>query len=353
MRFEASTEAALLAALPALSSQGEAAHRRALAALGLDRSPFGWPFSRYLRSGEARLTEAARFTARLAELNPALPLTLPGPGLAGPWMYRLARAATRKRWLAPLLAAGGWGALAVSELSRGADLGKLRTSAERVGPEYLLSGYKSFVSNLPRARWALVVATLDPDAGPPAHRVFLVELDRPGVTISPRPPPAGLPKLLWGDLLLDGCRVPAEALLGGLDFYSRRGLEGLPELDSSGVLTAAMALGVAEALWARLSPGAAELQARAEARLRLEAARQLIEDAAERFDAGLPQAVQASMASLTAVDAAVSTCRLAERAGELPPEPLLAAAAAIDAITPITGGRAIRLARIAQAYASA
>lgn len=349
MRFKRPLEAQLG---PRLAAVDGAERWRRLAQLGLDRSPFGWPFACFRRSGVAKLMEACRFARLLARLDPALPLALPGLGMAGPWIHRLSSAQQRRRWLRPLSERGGWGALAVSEAACGAELSRLRTTAERVGPEFLLSGNKSFVTNLPRARWALVIATLDPDAGPEAHRAFMVDVRRPGLQIVPRPPIPGL-DLPWADLQLSSCRVPAEAQLGDAEFYARGGLAKLqPRLDPVGVLLGAVALGVADALWAQLRAEAHPAMAWAEARRRWRTAALLVEDAADRFDRGKDQFAQASMAKLGSMDAAKAALSLARDAAQLPAAQLDAADEQLNALAPIGGGRAIHLAGLAQRFAN-
>lgn len=98
-------------------------------------------------------------------------------------------------------------ALTEPEHGTGADLG---TRARRDGGEYVIDGRKWLITNSDFASHFLVLAkTADTEVS-----AFLVERDRPGLSIEPLPETMGCKGGEHGVLTFEGVRVPAAALIG-------------------------------------------------------------------------------------------------------------------------------------------
>ena len=124
----------------------------------------------------------------------------------------------RRRWL-PRLARGELvGAIAMSEPSAGSDLQGIRTRALRAGDHYALNGSKTFITNGQVANLLMVVAKTDASAAAKGISLLMVETDdldgfRRGRTLDK----IGMPGQDTSELFFDDCRIPADALLGGVE----------------------------------------------------------------------------------------------------------------------------------------
>ncbi len=101
-----------------------------------------------------------------------------------------------------------------SEPDAGSDLAALRTRADRVGDEYVITGHKVWTSYSDAADWCLVLARTDPDV--PKHRglsAFAVAMRQPGITQRPLRMINGITRE-FGEVLFDGARVPAGDMIG-------------------------------------------------------------------------------------------------------------------------------------------
>lgn len=117
----------------------------------------------------------------------------------------------RKRVL-PRLATGEWlGAYALSEANAGSDAMAARTRAIPGSSGYTLSGEKMWITNAAFADLFTVFARVDDQEGLTA---FLVERDRPGLSIGREEHKLGLKGSSTCRLLLDGVVVPAENRIG-------------------------------------------------------------------------------------------------------------------------------------------
>jgi alkylation response protein AidB-like acyl-CoA dehydrogenase len=120
----------------------------------------------------------------------------------------------RQRYL-PRLASGEWlGAYALTESGSGSDSAAMRTAARRDGDEYVLSGGKRFITNAGVANLYTVFAKTDPGAGHAGISAFVVESDAPGFEVARLEPKMGIAGSTTGELVFDGCRIPAANLLG-------------------------------------------------------------------------------------------------------------------------------------------
>jgi alkylation response protein AidB-like acyl-CoA dehydrogenase len=120
----------------------------------------------------------------------------------------------QERYL-PRLASGEWlCAYALTESGSGSDSAAMRTTARRVGGGYVLDGSKRFITNAGVASLYTVFAKTDPEAGHSGISAFLVEADTPGFGVARLEPKMGIAGSTTGELVFDGCRVPAENLLG-------------------------------------------------------------------------------------------------------------------------------------------
>jgi acyl-CoA dehydrogenase len=131
-------------------------------------------------------------------------------------------------------------AFAMTETEAGSDVASLRTRARKDGGDYVLDGAKSYISNAGIADFYVVFASTDPDARGKGISAFLVPAGAPGlrfagaqVLSAPHP---------LGELMFEGCRIPAANLLG----EEGRGFAlGLKTLDRMRATVGAAACGMA------------------------------------------------------------------------------------------------------------
>jgi alkylation response protein AidB-like acyl-CoA dehydrogenase len=149
----------------------------------------------------------------------------------------------KERWL-PRLASGEWlAAYALTEPGSGSDSAAMRTVARRDGDGYVLDGGKRFITNAGVAGLYTVFAKTDPEAGHGGISCFVVEADAPGLEIGRIEPKMGIKGSTTGEVFLDGCRVPAESLVGSEGEGFRIAMR---VLDRSRPGIGAQALGIAQ-----------------------------------------------------------------------------------------------------------
>ena len=192
----------------------------------------------------------------------------------------------------------------------GSDPRMLRTQARREGSAWIIDGHKWFISGAMRADFAIVVARTD--QGP---SWFLVDVNTPGFEIV-RSIPAMEPFDMGGhaEILLQGCRVSADALIGeegqGLA-YSQLRLEGARLFHCMrfiGLASRAMAIAQDYALrreshGSRLAEHQMVQAMIADAHILLYAARTMTLDVARRLDAGESIRHHSSMAKVFVAEA--------------------------------------------------
>ena len=149
----------------------------------------------------------------------------------------------RERYL-PKLASGEWlCAYALTEAGSGSDSAAMRSTARAEDDGYVLDGGKRFITNAEVASLYTVFAKTDPDAGHDGISAFLVEADTPGFAVARLEPKLGISGSTTGELVFDGCRVPAANLLGAEGEGFRIAMR---ILDRSRPGVAAQGLGIAQ-----------------------------------------------------------------------------------------------------------
>ncbi|GAA2294693.1 acyl-CoA dehydrogenase family protein [Nonomuraea roseoviolacea subsp. roseoviolacea] len=165
------------------------------------------------------------------------------------WMIARHGTDEQKRLHLPDLAAGARRTgIALTEPAAGTDLQGIRTRAVRDGDHYVVTGTKTWITN---ARHADPLPVLVKTAvTEPAHKgmsVLLVDPSAEGFTVSRDLPKLGYKGTETCEVVLDGVRVPASALLGGVE---GRGMQQvLGGLETGRVNIAARAVGVAQAAY--------------------------------------------------------------------------------------------------------
>jgi len=120
--------------------------------------------------------------------------------------------ALKQRVIPGVLAGEKIAALAITEPSGGSDVARLRCKARRDGDEWVIDGEKTFITSGMRADWiTLAVRTGSPGAA--GISLIAVPGHTPGLSRTP------LAKMGWwcsdtAQLHFDGCRVPADHLIG-------------------------------------------------------------------------------------------------------------------------------------------
>src|SRR5688572_8648073 len=152
--------------------------------------------------------------------------------------------AQKKKWLAPLARGEFLGCYALSEPEAGSDAAAQKTTAKKVGNEWVLSGTKNFITNGPNARVCVLFAMNEPAKGHKGITAFLVPLDTKGVTLGPPDKKLGIRASQSCQIFLEDARLPEEALLGVVGEGFKVAMH---TLDGGRIGIAAQALGIARA----------------------------------------------------------------------------------------------------------
>ena len=133
----------------------------------------------------------------------------------GSLAIKLAGSDEQKERFLPRLASGeSLAAYALTEAGSGSDSAAMRASARRDGDAYVLEGSKRFITNAAVAAVYTVFAKTDPDAGHPGISAFVVEANTPGFEVARLEPKMGVAGSTTGELVFNGCRIPAANRLG-------------------------------------------------------------------------------------------------------------------------------------------
>ena len=111
-----------------------------------------------------------------------------------------------------------------SEPDAGSDGGAMRTRAvydEKTG-EWVLDGTKTWATNGGIADIHVVTAVVDPELRTRGHASFVVPPGTPGISQGQKFLKHGIRASHTAEVVLDGCRIPGDCLLGGRDKLEER-----------------------------------------------------------------------------------------------------------------------------------
>jgi len=229
-------------------------------------------------------------------------------------LARYGTAEQQARYLAKL--ASFWvGAYALSEAGSGSDAFALSCRAVDLGDHYELTGRKLWITNAAEAELFVVFASVDPGQGYRGITAFLVERSFPGFAVGKREDKLGIRASSTCELILEGCRVPRDNVLGEVGRGYRIAIRTLNE---GRIGIGAQMVGVAQGAFEhglrysqerqQFGRPIAEFQAvqflLAELATEIEASRLLTYNAARLRDSGRPFIKEAAMAKLFASRAA-------------------------------------------------
>lgn len=125
----------------------------------------------------------------------------------------------RKAWIPRLASMDVIASYCLTEPGAGSDAGALSTRAVKQGGDYVLDGVKQFISGAGASQVYVVMArTGGPEnPGPRGISAFVVEKDTAGVSFGGLEEKMGWRAQPTAQVILEGVRVPADAMLGGAD----------------------------------------------------------------------------------------------------------------------------------------
>lgn len=229
----------------------------------------------------------------------------------------------QKQRLLPKMATGEVrGAFSMSEPHCGSDVSAIKTKAVRDGDQYVLDGQKMWLTNGARAGVVATLARTDEGADSVYKNMttFLVEKEpgfgqtRPGLSIPSKIDKMGYKGVETTEMVLEGCQVPASAVLGGEQGRGQGFYQMMDGIEVGRVNVAARACGIAIRAFELAIAYAQQRQTfgkpiaqhqaigfkLAEMATKVEAAHALMVNAARLKDAGSRNDVEAGMAKLMA-----------------------------------------------------
>jgi short-chain 2-methylacyl-CoA dehydrogenase len=231
--------------------------------------------------------------------------------------------AQKQQWLPDLVAGRALAAFGLTEPEAGSDAGATKTRAVLDGDEWVLDGAKSFITN--SGTDVTSVVTVTARTGDGEISTIMVPSGTPGFTVE-----APYDKLGWHisdthGLSFNGCRVPADNLLGTRGDGFR---QFLAVLDDGRIAISALAVGLAQAcldvsvkyanerhtFGAPIGSRQAVAFSLSDLAVSVEAARMLTYKAAALKDAARPSKdvkQAAAVAKLYSTEAAVTATRIA------------------------------------------
>ncbi|HUB15887.1 MAG TPA: acyl-CoA dehydrogenase family protein [Acetobacteraceae bacterium] len=236
-----------------------------------------------------------------------VPFTFPPDSPNLHMLMAVANQEQRRKYLEPYARGEAQSAIAISEPGAGGDPAGMTTRAVKDGGDWVINGRKIWVSRVPQADFAIVMARTGEGKRHDGVTAFIVERGTPGFIIEREIPMLGGQRTY--ELVFEDCRIPAKQLLG----TEGKGFAPMQlRLTVRRVQIGAWCVGIArraldmmvEHAKQRVTFGArlADRQAIqwwiAEAAMKIHACRLMVYDAAAKTDAGNDVRTEASMVKL-------------------------------------------------------
>ncbi|MFN2333052.1 MAG: acyl-CoA dehydrogenase family protein [Wenzhouxiangellaceae bacterium] len=154
----------------------------------------------------------------------------------------------RERFVRAVASGAEIGAYALTEPQSGSDASNMKSRAIRSadGSHYVINARKSWITSGPYARYIVVFAMTDPEAGARGVSAFIIDTEKPGFSCGKTEPKLGIRASATCEIELADYECPADCLLGseGEGFKIAMGV-----LDAGRIGIAAQAVGIAQAAY--------------------------------------------------------------------------------------------------------
>jgi len=198
-------------------------------------------------SGLRRL-DAVRIFEQLAVADPTIAAFISIHNMCAWMIDTYGDTSQRQNWVPRLASMEAIASYCLTEPGAGSDAAALRTKATREGDIYVLDGVKQFISGAGRSDVYVVMARTGGD-GPRGISAFIVEKDTPGLSFGPNELKMGWNAQPTAQVVFEGVRVPADAMLGGPDGEGRGFGIAMNGLNGGRLNIAACSLGGAQAAY--------------------------------------------------------------------------------------------------------
>jgi alkylation response protein AidB-like acyl-CoA dehydrogenase len=213
-------------------------------------------------SGLRRL-DAVRIFEQLATADPTIAAFLSIHNMCAWMVDTYGTQEQRKSWIPRLASMEAIASYCLTEPGAGSDAGALRTKAVRegsTGGDYVIDGVKQFISGAGTSDMYVVMARTGGD-GPRGISAFVVEKDAQGLSFGADEAKMGWNAQPTAQVIFEGVRVPAEAMLGGADGEGTGFGIAMNGLNGGRINIAACSLGGAQAAYDKAVSYLADRQA--------------------------------------------------------------------------------------------
>ena len=134
--------------------------------------------------------------------------------MATPALARFGSDALRREFLAPAIRGEHVACIGVSEPGAGSDVASIKTTARKVGGDYVINGAKMWITNSLQADWMCLLANTSDGASHKNKSLIIVPMNTPGITKAKKIRKIGMMSSDTGLIHFDDVRVPQSNRIG-------------------------------------------------------------------------------------------------------------------------------------------
>jgi alkylation response protein AidB-like acyl-CoA dehydrogenase len=213
---------------------------------------------------ELRRLDAVRIFEELAKACPTIAAFLSIHNMCAWMVDTFGTDQQRKSWVPRLASMEAIASYCLTEPGAGSDASALQTKAVREGGDFVIDGVKQFISGAGISDVYVVMARTGSQEKQPGHRgisAFVVEKDTPGLSFGAQEQKMGWHAQPTAQVIFEGVRVPADAMLGGAEGEGTGFGIAMNGLNGGRINIAACSLGGAQAAFDKASTYLADRQA--------------------------------------------------------------------------------------------
>src|SRR6266404_5600611 len=134
--------------------------------------------------------------------------------MATPALARYGSDELRREFLAPSISGDYVACLGVSEVGAGSDVASIKTTARRIGGDWVINGGKMWTTNGTQADWMCLLASTGEGAAHRNKSLICVPMKTTGVQVVKKLDKLGMRSSDTAQIFLDEVKVPAKNLIG-------------------------------------------------------------------------------------------------------------------------------------------